>query len=131
MTAHFKDSLPESRGRRPHVIIVGDGPGGLAAAKSLAGADADVTLIGGDSRVFEQPLRGAATMALAPNRLASPFRLMIRRQRNLSIILDEVINVDGERKEVILRDRAIAFDRLIFAAGAPRACLSRADCYER
>lgn len=105
--------------RRPRVVIVGGGFGGLSAAKALAKTDADVVLI--DKRnhhLFQPLLYQVETAALAPNQVANPVRSILRRQRNVEVILDEVINVDRDANEVILRDRSLAFDYLILATGA-------------
>lgn len=113
---------------RPHVVIVGAGFGGLSAAKALAKADADVTLIDRRNHHLFQPLLyQVATAALSPNQVASPIRSVVRKQRNISVILDEVIGVDRTAQQVILRDRAIAFDYLVLATGARHSYFGRDD----
>ena len=62
-----------------------------------------------------------ATAALAPDQIASPIRSIVRKQRNVSVILDEVVSIDRNARQVILRDRAIAYDYLILATGARHA----------
>lgn len=114
--------------QRPHVVIVGAGFGGLSAAKALANADADVTIIDRRNHHLFQPLLyQVATAALAPNQIASPIRSIVRRQRNASVILDEVISVDRQARQVILRDRAIGFDYLVVATGARHAYFGHDD----
>lgn len=115
-------AAPRPRERRPHVVIVGAGFGGLSAAKALAKADADVTLIDRRNHHLFQPLLyQVATAALSPNQIASPIRAIVRRQSNISVILDEALGVDRESGEVILRDRAVPYDYLILATGARHA----------
>lgn len=107
---------------RPHVVVVGAGFGGLSAVKALAHADADVTLIDRRNHHLFQPLLyQVATAALAPNQIASPIRAIVRRQSNASVILDEALGVDRKSFQVILRDRAIAYDYLVLATGARHA----------
>lgn len=107
---------------RPRIVIVGAGFGGLSAAKALASADADVTIIDRRNHHLFQPLLyQVATAALGPSQIASPIRSILRRQRNAEIILDEVLHVDRQRREVILRDRTVPFDYLILATGAEHA----------
>ncbi|MFZ5617735.1 MAG: NAD(P)/FAD-dependent oxidoreductase [Pseudomonadota bacterium] len=114
--------------KRPHVVIVGAGFGGLSAVKALKGADADVTLIDRRNHHLFQPLLyQVATAALAPNQIASPIRAIVRRQRNVSVVLDEVLNIDSKAGEVIMRDRAIAYDYLVLATGARHAYFGRDD----
>lgn len=122
------DAQYDAPGRRPHIIIIGGGFGGLSAANALAKADADITLIDRRNHHLFQPLLyQAATAALAPNQIASPIRAIVRRRQNTSVILDEVIGVDIEMNEVILRDRAVSFDYLIVATGAQHSYFGNGD----
>ncbi len=90
------DTLPAAvamplRGR-PHVVILGGGFGGLAAAKALRRAPVDVTLI--DQRnhhLFQPLLYQVATAALNPSDIAVPIRQILRRQRNASVLLAEAV----------------------------------------
>lgn len=110
---------PANGTRRPSIVIVGAGFGGLSAAKALAKADADITIIDRRNHHLFQPLLyQVATAALGPNQIASPIRSIVRKHRNTSVILDEAINVDRVNQEVILRDRAVSYDYLILATGA-------------
>ncbi|MEQ8935846.1 MAG: NAD(P)/FAD-dependent oxidoreductase, partial [Amphiplicatus sp.] len=115
----LKIMTPASRPQRPSIVIVGAGFGGLSAAKALAKSDANITIIDRRNHHLFQPLLyQVATAALDPNQIASPIRSIVRKHHNTSVILDEVINVDRANQEVILRDRAIAYDYLILATGA-------------
>jgi NADH dehydrogenase len=105
---------------RPHVVIIGAGFGGLAAAQRLANRAVEVTLI--DRRnhhVFQPLLYQVATAALSPADIAGPIRAIFARARNVRVLLDEVIGVDPAAKRVRLASgRPLAFDRLIIATGA-------------
>ena len=126
------DTNQDDRGAgRPHVVIVGAGFGGLSAAKALSKADVDITLIDRRNHHLFQPLLyQVATAALAPNQIASPIRSIVRKQRNVSVILDEVISINRHANQIILRDRAIAFDYLVVATGARQTYFGR-DEWER
>ena len=106
--------------KRPHVVIVGAGFGGLAAAKRLAGRDVDVTLV--DRRnhhVFQPLLYQVATAALSPADIAGPIRAIFSRAPNVRVLLDEVTGVrtiDG-RVELKSGDR-LDYDWLVLATGA-------------
>src|SRR5690606_28875499 len=126
MFGSSRKSSKQGEKRRPHIVIVGAGFGGLSAAKALANANADVTLVDRRNHHLFQPLLyQVATAALSPNQIASPIRSVVRKQQNISVILDEVISLDRESNEVILRDRAIAFDYLVVATGARHAYFGR------
>ena len=104
----------------PHrVVIVGGGFGGLYAAKSLGKAPVAVTLI--DRRnfhLFQPLLYQVATGGLSPGEIASPLRVVLRAHPNTEVVLGEVVDLDAERRLVILRDGEAAYDDLIVATGA-------------
>jgi len=113
---------------RPRVVIVGAGFGGLAAARALAQADADVTLIDRRNHHLFQPLLyQVATAGLAPTQIASPIRTVVRGQANLTIELDEVTGVDKARREVRLGGRRLPYDQLVIATGATHAYFGHDD----
>jgi NADH:ubiquinone reductase (H+-translocating) len=114
--------------RRPRVVIIGAGFGGLTAAQSLAGAPFDVVLIDRyNYHLFQPLLYQVATAALSPADIASPIRTMFRRVRNVSVVLANVSAIDGERDEVIAEGQRIPFDYLIVATGAQQAYFGHVD----
>src|SRR5215470_4207583 len=107
---------------RPRIVIIGAGFGGLAAAKQLARAPVDVTVIDRHNyHLFQPLLYQVATAGLSPADIASPIRGILRRQRNAHVILAKVSGVDTVRKEVLAEGRRIPFDHLIVATGAEHA----------
>jgi NADH dehydrogenase len=114
--------------RRPRVVIVGAGFGGLSAAKALAAAPVDVTVI--DRRnyhLFQPLLYQVATAGLSPADIASPIRAILRHQANASVMLAKVTGVDAESNEVVADGRRIPFDYLILATGARHAYFGHDD----
>jgi len=107
----------------PHVVIVGGGFGGLAAAKALRHTPAHVTLIDRTNHHLFQPLLyQVATSVLAPGQIASPLRGILRNQKNVTVILGEVTGVDKDRRCVFVysADRegvSLTYDYLILATG--------------
>jgi NADH dehydrogenase len=104
---------------RHRVVIVGGGFGGLQAARSLRKANVQATLI--DRRnfhLFQPLLYQVATGGLSPANIASPLRAVFKRQKNLRVLLGEVINFDLSRRLVILNDGSEPYDSLIVATGA-------------
>ena len=101
------------------VVIVGGGFGGLYAAKALGQAPVAVTLI--DRRnfhLFQPLLYQVATGGLSPGEIASPLRVVLRRNPNTEVLLGEVVDLDAGGRRVILRDGEAAYDDLIVATGA-------------
>ena len=114
------DRKPQNSPER--VVIVGGGFGGLSAAKRLAHAPFEITLIDRTNHHLFQPLLyQVATAGLSPADIASPIRRILRDQKNVKVILAEVSGVDSVRKEVIADGRRIAYDTLIVATGARHA----------
>ena len=109
----------DTAGASPSVVIVGGGFGGLLAAKALARAPVQVTLI--DRRnfhLFQPLLYQVATGGLSPGEIASPLRWVLRRQRNAAVLLAEVTDFDVQGHRVILADGNIGYDTLVVATGS-------------
>jgi NADH:quinone reductase (non-electrogenic) len=103
---------------RPRVVIVGGGFGGLFAARALAGALVNVTLI--DKRnyhLFRPMLYQVATGLLSADQIAGPLRSILSRQRNAEVLQDEVTGIDAAKRLVRLREHAVPYDYLILATG--------------
>jgi NADH dehydrogenase len=101
------------------VVIVGGGFGGLYAARALRRSPVRVTLI--DRRnfhLFQPLLYQVATGGLSPANIAAPLRSLLRRQRQTSVLLAEVVDFDLANREVVLADGRVAYDSLIVAAGS-------------
>ena len=107
-------------GDRPHVVIVGAGFGGLEAARQLAQAPADVTVIDRHNyHLFQPLLYQVATAALSPADIAEPIRVVLRHQRNATVLLHEVIGVDVEARGVETRSGSVThYDYLVLATGS-------------
>lgn len=113
---------------RPHIVIVGAGFGGLAAAHGLAGAAVDVTVI--DRRnyhLFQPLLYQVATAGLSPAQIASPIRAILRRAANVRVVLGKVSGIDKERRLVAVDQGTIAYDHLVLATGARHSYFGRDD----
>jgi NADH dehydrogenase len=112
----------------PRVVIVGGGFGGLSAAKALARAPFEITLIDRNNHHLFQPLLyQVATAALSPADIAWPIRAILRNQRNVKVMLADVSGVDTARKEVIADGRRVAYDYLVVATGARHAYFGHDD----
>ena len=103
----------------PHVVIIGAGFGGLEAAKRLAKAPVQITLI--DKRnyhLFQPLLYQVAIAGLSPVQIAHPVRAILRRQRNLKFLMAEVSDIDFKARKVLTDPNPIDYDYLILAAGS-------------
>jgi NADH dehydrogenase len=107
---------------REHIVILGGGFGGLAAALALRNVPVRVTLI--DRRnyhLFQPLLYQVATAGLSPADIASPIRGILRRQRDTTVLLGKVTGVDVAAKAVLIDERRVTYDQLVIATGARHA----------
>ncbi|MCU0865470.1 MAG: NAD(P)/FAD-dependent oxidoreductase [Planctomycetes bacterium] len=103
----------------PHVVIVGGGFAGLAAARQLRRAPVRITLVDRRNHHLFQPLLyQVATAALNPGDIAYPIRSVLRSQQNARTILGRVTGIDLRQRQVQLADEVMPFDYLLLATGA-------------
>lgn len=104
---------------KEHLVIVGGGFGGLYAAKHLKNTPVEVTLIDRRNHHLFQPLLyQVAAGTLSPADIATPLRSLLKNQRNVRVLLGEVVGFDVVNKQVILHDGVVNYDKLIVAAGS-------------
>ncbi|MGO9432887.1 MAG: NAD(P)/FAD-dependent oxidoreductase [Terracidiphilus sp.] len=114
---------------RPRVVIVGGGFAGLHAAKALAHLPVDVMLVDRRNHHTFQPLLYQVALAvLSPADIAQPIRTIFRHQRNTEVLMDEVVAIDANAREVSLGSGArLNFDYLVLATGATHSYFGRDD----
>lgn len=118
--------------KKPHIVILGGGFGGLYAARSLADAPVDITLI--DRRnfhLFQPLLYQVATAALNPADIAEPIRSILRKQENVRVVLAEATAVHPARNVVETSEGEIAYDQLIVATGATHSYFGNEEWAKR
>jgi NADH dehydrogenase len=114
--------------RKPRVVIVGAGFGGLQSARKLARSPVQITLIDRKNHHTFQPLLyQVATAGLSPGEIAAPIRWIVRGQRNIEVLLGEVQNFDLDKRRVKLPDVEVPYDYLIVAAGASHGYFGHDD----
>ncbi|MCH8098950.1 MAG: NAD(P)/FAD-dependent oxidoreductase [Proteobacteria bacterium] len=112
----------------PQIVILGAGFGGLFAAKRLAGVAANVMVVDRHNyHLFQPLLYQVATAGLAPSDIAWPIRSILSRQKNTSVLLDEVMDIDVGQHEVVLRHASVTFDYLIVATGSTHSYFGHED----
>src|SRR5580765_1388523 len=111
-----EEYMPEKRHR---VVILGGGFGGLSAALALKREPMEITVL--DRRnfhLFQPLLYQVATGSLSPGEIASPLRRVLHGQRNTRVLLGEAVDLDTERRRVVLSDGELDYDTLIVATGS-------------
>jgi NADH dehydrogenase len=120
--------IARAGGQLPHVVIIGGGFGGLSAAKAFKHMRVRVTLL--DRRnhhVFQPLLYQVATAGLSPGDIASPIRWILRRQRNVHVLLAEVRSIDVANRHLVTDIGQIDYDYLIVATGSTHAYFGHDD----
>lgn len=106
--------------KRPSVVIVGAGFGGLNAAHALRDAEVNITLVDRNNfHTFQPLLYQVATTYLAPDEVGASLRAVFRKQQNLSVSLGEVTGVWWDDRVLIVdNSKELHFDYLLLGAGA-------------
>ncbi len=101
------------------IIVIGAGFAGLSATKELAHTPVEVTLIDQQNHHLFQPLLyQVATAALTPSEIAVPIRRILRKQKNVQVIMDAVVNIDPARQVVMMgAGTELPYDSLVIATG--------------
>lgn len=104
--------------RRPHVVILGGGFAGLAAARRLKRVPVDVTLVDQSNHHLFQPLLyQVATAALAAPDIAAPLRQVLRKHENTTVLMSRVLGIDVAERRVKLDHDSLTYDYLLVATG--------------
>ena len=114
--------------RLPHVVIVGGGFGGIAAARGLACAACRITLV--DRRnyhLFQPLLYQVATAGLWLADIATPIRSLFRLQPNVRVLLGEVVGVRPASREIVIGRNSLRYDYLVLATGAQHSYFGMDD----
>src|SRR5579883_3232495 len=103
----------------PRVVIIGAGFGGLQAARALGNAPVEVVVIDRNNHHLFQPmLYQVATAGLSPADISAPIRSVLKREKNVNVVMAEVTGIDLERQCVRTERGEISYDYLIVATGA-------------
>ncbi len=121
--------------RRHQVVIIGSGFGGLNAAKKFKRTGVDVKLIARTTHHLFQPLLyQVATGIISSGAIAPPTRVVLRRQRNVQVLLGDVTHIDLAGKFVVSdllgHSYQTPYDSLIVAAGAGQSYFGNDDFAE-
>jgi NADH:quinone reductase (non-electrogenic) len=111
-----------------HVVIIGGGFGGLYATRSLRRAPLQITLVDRRNHHLFQPLLyQVASAALNPSDIATPIRRIVRRQKNVNVLMADAVSIDVPGHRVVLADGELKYDKLVIATGATHSYFGRDD----
>ena len=110
------------------IVVIGGGFAGLTAVRKLDRADLSVTLIDRSNHHLFQPLLyQVATAGLAAPSIAAPLRHILRKQRNVTVLMGEVATIDLTARTMQVAGRDIEYDYLLVASGATHAYFGHDD----
>ncbi len=119
------------RNEAPHVVILGGGFAGLAAARAFRGTRVRVTLVDRQNHHLFQPLLyQVATAALAAPDIAAPIRKLLRAQLNTTVLMADAKHVDVASKTVTLDSESLTYDYLMVCTGMTNAYFGHDDWAE-
>ncbi|MDP1836756.1 MAG: NAD(P)/FAD-dependent oxidoreductase [Chlamydiales bacterium] len=113
----------------PKVLILGGGFGGLKTARLLKDACMDIHLIDKTNHHLFQPLLyQVASASLAPRDIAVPIREILKRQKNITVLMNEAISIEKERNRVLLATQNYYYyDYLVVAVGASHSYFGKPE----
>jgi NADH dehydrogenase FAD-containing subunit len=114
------------------VVVVGGGFAGLEVARRLARAPVDITLLDRTNHHTFQPLLyQVATAGLNPADIAAPIRRILRGQKNVTVLLADVLGIDVDARELRLEDDSrISYDYLVVATGVTHSYFGKDELAE-
>ena len=105
--------------KKPRIVIVGAGFGGIKLAKLFAEDNVDITLVDRHNfHLFQPLLYQVSTAVLSTDEIAYPIRAFFRKNKNVEFFMAKAQGVDRERKVLLTNHGELAYDYLILAAGA-------------
>jgi NADH dehydrogenase len=117
-----------SNANAPHIIVLGAGFGGLTFCQKFRHPTARVTLVDKTNHHLFQPLLyQVATAGLSAPEIAQPIRSILSDRPNVTVLLDEVREVDLAGKRVLLAKNTLAYDFLVLALGAVTSYFGHPD----
>src|SRR5665213_2003431 len=104
--------------KHAHVVVLGAGFGGLTFCQHLKSRDALVTLVDRTNHHLFQPLLyQVATAGLSAPEIAQPIRSILSREKNVTVLLDPVTDLNLAQKQVVLETKTLSYDYLVLALG--------------
>ena len=107
--------------KKPHVVVVGAGFGGIRATQKLAKANSNIniTLIDRNNYDLFQPLLyQVSTACLSIDDIAYPVRATLKKYNNANFRLATIEQVDLANKKLLTDNGEVDYDYLLMAAGA-------------
>lgn len=104
--------------QNPHIVVLGAGFGGLTFCQTFNYPGARVTLVDRQNHHLFQPLLyQVATAGLSAPEIAQPIRSILSNQPNVTVLLDNVTDINFAEKKVALEKNTLDYHYLVLALG--------------
>ena len=104
--------------KTPHVVVLGAGFGGLTFCQQFQNPEVRITLVDRTNHHLFQPLLyQVATAGLSTPEIAQPIRSILSDRKNVTVLLDQVVDLDLAKREVVLQTKKLPYDYLVLALG--------------
>jgi len=104
--------------RETHVVVLGGGFGGLAFCQHFRHPSARVTVVDRTNHHLFQPLLyQVATAGLSAPEIAQPIRSILARRPDVTVLLDQVVDLKLVDRQVFLEKSVLSYDYLVVALG--------------
>ncbi len=104
--------------KRPHVVVLGAGFGGLTFCQNFAWPDARITLVDRQNHHLFQPLLyQVATAGLSAPEIAQPIRSILSDKENITVLLDSVKDINLKHRQIVLENKTLDYDYLVLGLG--------------
>jgi len=102
------------------IVIIGGGFGGLSFLKAARKSSNNFTIIDKTNHHLFQPLLyQVATAVLSPADITVPIRNLFKNDKNVNVVLDEVIDINQQTNSLLLKSRnEINYDTLLISVGS-------------
>ena len=103
-----------------NIVIIGGGFGGLSFLKAARKSKNNFTLIDQTNHHLFQPLLyQVATAVLSPSDITVPIRNLFKNDKNVNVVLDEVIDINQHNNSLeLLSGNIINYDKLLISVGS-------------
>lgn len=102
------------------IVIIGGGFGGLSFLKTARKSSNNFTIIDKTNHHLFQPLLyQVATAVLSPADITVPIRNLFKNDKNVNVVLDEVIDINQQTNSLLLKSgNEINYDTLLISVGS-------------
>src|SRR5258708_594889 len=114
-----------------HVVVLGAGFGGLTFCQRFRHPAARLTLVDRmNHHLFQPLLYQVAAAGLSAPEIAQPVRSILSNRPDATVLMDQVLDLDLEQRQVLLENCRLDYDYLVLALGGCTSYFGHAEWEE-